>query len=137
MTTFYYCSLYVQLWITSIIFSKLTCINFIQINVRHYLILILRYRMVLYVKNSQSYNDRKSVKLFSNVPYNVLNWFHLQTTRKSCWQPEMSGWIQAAMQQNTITFENRYRIKNKHTSVLCSICKIKRSILHLHVTYLQ
>ena len=24
------------------------------------------------------------------------------TTRKSCWQPEMSGWIQVAMQQNTI-----------------------------------
>ena len=27
---------------------------------------------------------------------------HLQTRRKSCWQTEMSGWIQAAMQQNTI-----------------------------------
>ena len=28
--------------------------------------------------------------------------FHLQTTRKSCGQPEMSGWIQATMQQNII-----------------------------------
>ncbi len=25
-----------------------------------------------------------------------------QTTTKSCWQPEMSGWIEATMQQNTI-----------------------------------
>ena len=25
-----------------------------------------------------------------------LNWFHLQTTRKFCWQPEISGWIQAS-----------------------------------------
>ena len=25
--------------------------------------------------------SRKSVKLFSNIPKNVLNWFHLQTTR--------------------------------------------------------
>ena len=33
----------------------------------------------------------------------VLNWFHFQTTRKSCWQPEMSGWIQATMHQNTIS----------------------------------
>ena len=36
-----------------------------------------------------------------NTPYNVLNWFHLQTTRKSCWQPDVVGWIQATMQQNT------------------------------------
>ena len=32
--------------------------------------------------------SRKSVKLFSNIPKNLLNWFHLQTTRKSCWQPK-------------------------------------------------
>ena len=38
----------------------------------------------------------------SNITWNVLNWFHLQTTRKSCRQPEMSGWIQATMQLNTI-----------------------------------
>ena len=29
---------------------------------------------------------------------NDLNWFHLVTTRKSCWQPEMSGWIQVAIE---------------------------------------
>ena len=29
--------------------------------------------------------------------------FHFQTTRKFCWQLKMSGWIQATMQQNTIS----------------------------------
>ena len=43
----------------SIIFSQLTCVTFIQINVRHDLRLILRYMMVLRVKNSQSYMGRK------------------------------------------------------------------------------
>jgi hypothetical protein len=38
-------------------------------------------------------------KIFSK---NVLDQLHVLTTSKSCWQPEMSSWIQAAMQQNTI-----------------------------------
>ena len=39
----------------------------------------------------------------SNFKKNFLDWLNLQTTtRKSCWQPEMSGWIQTIMQQNTI-----------------------------------
>ena len=46
--------------------------------------------------------SRKSVKLSSNIPWYVLYWFNLQTTRKSCSQPKMSEWIQANMQQNTI-----------------------------------
>ena len=32
----------------------------------------------------------KYAKLSSNKPQNVLNWFHLQTTRQSCWQLEKS-----------------------------------------------
>ena len=36
-------------------------------------------------------------QLISSSDNNVI-----ETTRKSCRQPEMSGWIQAAMQQNTI-----------------------------------
>ena len=38
------------------------------------------------------------------LPYNFLNRFHLQTIRKSCWQPKMSGWIETTMQQNTTYF---------------------------------
>ena len=53
---------------------------------------------------------RISVKLFSNIPQNFLNWFHIQTTKKSCWQTEMSCWIQAAMQQDTYYVLNRVLI---------------------------
>ena len=52
----------------------------------------------------------KSVKLFSDIPLNVLNWFHLQTTRKPCRQLEMLGWIQATTPQNTI-FDSRKLLK--------------------------
>ena len=41
----------------------------------------------------------KSLKLCAKKPLNVLDQFPLQATRKSCWQPEMSGWIEATMQQ--------------------------------------
>ena len=70
---------------------------------------------------------QKSVKLFSNIPWNVLNWFHLKTTRKSCWQPEMSGWIQATMQQNTIT----------HLYVRFYLCWETKMIPYNHPEYLK
>ena len=51
---------------------------------------------------SQGFAPPKSVKFSLKISRNVLFWFYLQTTRKSCWQPEMSGWIRAAMLQNTL-----------------------------------
>ena len=70
-----------------------------------------------------------------NTPYNVLNWFHLQTTRKSYWQPEVSGWIQAPMQQNTITQPSIFRNESLKAKLSRNLGTLKVNV-YLGTTYL-
>ena len=70
--------------------------------------------LVYFLEQLQRYS--RDLQPLEYIPLNVLNWFHLQTTRKSltrksCCQPEMSGWIHA-MQQNTIpnVLQSRWKI---------------------------
>ena len=62
-------------------------------------------------------NDKKQdTKLVFQIAFKMHEFVVLKYTLKwsqlisFCWQPEMSGWIQAAMQQNTISKLLRFKL---------------------------